>query len=187
MSDPTPTPAYVYPYKPGSYSSDEAAHVAAHLDGLQTFIFTYNGGKLKVWHDGPRLVYAQQTAKAKSWSVAQMWLTSRPENSLERRDRHKVGDDVYMTTYNMPAKYDSAFKLLFECWRVKAAPEHLYAAIGIKCHSCALCGRALTTPESTQRGVGPECIHKIWGKAAQEVVIELVAGLAAKNPDAIII
>lgn len=52
-------------------------------------------------------------------------------------------------------------RILANVW---AGTHDAYESKGFKTHhagACGRCGRKLTTPESTERGYGPECIHYV--------------------------
>lgn len=65
----------------------------------------------------------------------------------------------------------SAFILSIALEKSKTVTD-LVKAIGGATDRCAICGAVLTDPLSASRGIGPECIKKVWAKGLTAEVIQ---------------
>lgn len=156
------------------YSYEEENWVRKNLlDQCQSFTFSYKKAKIKVWHIGKDLIYAQQTASGDPVCLC-----------LAGDKRKHFITEIGGLRYHYPvrggSKIKDALQVLEEAWKVDPSPEHLYYVIGKRSGHCAKCGCTLTVPESMERGIGPECIKHIDGKAWEVYVMRLRASEAKK-------
>lgn len=96
--------------------------------------------------------------------------------SSDRSCREILGRRYDWDSYGSQ-RLQEALALVISAWTIADGDiDAFYKALGQSGH-CAICGATLTDPLSMSRGIGPECIKKIWVgrrgiKAVQQLRIE---------------
>jgi hypothetical protein len=136
--------------------------------GAQQTVIATGGYRLVLTHMDNVLVSILPKAKSAGRGEIILW-------TGEKRDHGKVMkilDREYDTDPYGPARLHEALLITALAWETaKGNQELLYKAIGAR-GFCAICGANLSDELSIARGIGPECIKKVFKKPAIQFLQE---------------